>query len=232
MKLSLIIPCYNEEKSLPSLLERCNLSHKFFDIEIVVVDNGSNDNTHEILLNLKKEYPKYVYVRVLKNKGYGHGILSGLKAASGDILSWTHADLQTDPKDVLNGIDIFLNNNNNNIFVKGRRVKRPISDNIFTIGMSIFETILLRKYMFDINAQPTMFSRSFYEKWDNPPEDFSLDLYAYYLACYNNINIFRFPVTFGKRKYGLSHWNIDIKSKIKFIKRTIDFSLELKKRLK
>ncbi len=231
MKLSLIIPCYNEEKSLPFLLEKCNFKHKNCDVEIVIVDNGSNDKTKEVLSDLKSKYPKYVFVKVLENKGYGNGILSGLKVATGDILSWTHADLQTDPKDILKGIDIFINNKKN-IFVKGRRIRRPISDNIFTIGMSIFESILLKKYMFDINAQPTMFSRSFYETWDNPPEDFSLDLYAYYVACYNDIKVFRFPVTFGERKYGISHWNIDIKSKIKFIQRTINFSFKLKKRLK
>ena len=157
-----------------------------------------------------------------KNQGYGHGIISGLDVATGDILSWTHADLQTDPKDILKGIEIF-EKNKKDIFVKGRRIGRPLSDNIFTIGMSIFEIILLRKYMFDINAQPTMFSRSFYDKWDKPPRDFSLDLYAYYMACYNKIEIFRFPVVFGERKYGISHWNIDLKSKINFIKRTVKF---------
>jgi len=231
MKLSLIIPCYNEEKSLPILLEKCNFTDEKVNIEIVIVDNGSNDNTEKVLDNLKDQYTNYVFVKVQKNQGYGHGILAGLNAATGDILAWTHADLQTDPKDILKGLEIFKNNKKN-IFVKGRRVGRPISDNIFTIGMSVFEIILLRKYMYDINAQPTIFSRSFYESWDRPPNDFSLDLYAYYLACYNNIRIYRFPVSFGERRYGVSHWNIDIKSKIKFIQRTISFSLKLKKRLK
>lgn len=231
MKISLIIPCYNEEKSLPILLEKCNFKDKKNNIEIIIVNNGSNDNTKGVLNDLKKKYTNYIFVDVPKNQGYGHGIISGLEVATGDILSWTHADLQTDPKDILKGIEIFKKNKKD-IFVKGRRIGRPFSDNIFTIGMSIFEIILLRKYMFDINAQPTMFSRSLYDNWNNPPKDFSLDLYAYYMACYNKIEIFRFPVVFGERKYGISHWNIDLKSKINFIKRTVIFSLKLKKRLK
>ena len=52
--------------------------------------------------------------------------------------------------------------------------------------MSIFETILLRTFLYDINAQPTIFERSFYESWVNPPTDFSLDLYSFYLAKEKN----------------------------------------------
>ena len=48
--------------------------------------------------------------------------------------------------------------------------------------MSLFETLLLRTRLWDINAQPTMFHRDFFASWDRPPHDFSLDLYAYYGA--------------------------------------------------
>ena len=96
--------------------------------------------------------------------------------------------------------------------------------------MSFFEMLLLRRFFWDINAQPTVFSRRFFESWQDPPHDFSLDLFAYYKAKESGLPIKRFPVHFGDRKYGLSHWNIDWKSKIKFIKRTIDFSLELRKK--
>jgi hypothetical protein len=97
--------------------------------------------------------------------------------------------------------------------------------------MSMFETVLLKKRMWDINAQPTMFHRQFFESWRSPPDDFSLDLYAYYLARTQGINIQRFPVRFGERAHGVSHWNVNWAAKRRFIRRTVSFSLQLRKNI-
>ena len=231
MKLSLIIPCYNEAANLPLLLERCGSLCDNQNIEVILVDNGSSDNSPEVLKNLLPKYPHCRSVHVPVNQGYGFGILSGLQAATGRLLAWTHADMQTDPKDVLRGLAIFEKHGNGNIYVKGQRIKRPLSDVFFTIGMSVFETLLLRTRLWDINAQPNMFSREFFESWENPPHDFSLDLYAYFTARSQGLPVYRFPVEFGERAHGVSHWNVNWAAKMKFIRRTVDFSFELKKRL-
>ncbi len=124
--------------------------------------------------------PFITQVYVAKNKGYGYGILSGLHVSSGGVLAWTHADMQTDPKDILEGLELFMESGNQeNLFVKGRQYGRPFIDVFFTHAMAFFETILLPKVMLDINAQPTMFHRNFFDKWENPPFDLSLDLYVY-----------------------------------------------------
>lgn len=231
MKLSLIIPCYNEAANLPLLLNRCASLGEYQNIEVVLVDNGSTDNSPEVLQNLLPKYPHCRSIRVPVNQGYGYGILSGLQAATGTLLAWTHADMQTDPNDVLRALTIFERHGNENIYIKGRRIKRPLADVFFTIGMSVFETLLLRTRLWDINAQPNMFSRGFFESWENPPYDFSLDLYVYFTARAHGLTVCRFPVEFGERAHGVSHWNINWAAKMKFIRRTIDFSLELKKRL-
>lgn len=230
MKVSLVIPCYNEAQNLPLLLERCRPLSERAEIEVILVDNGSCDETPEILEKLLPDYPGCRSVRVETNQGYGFGILSGLNAAKGSILGWTHADMQTDPLDILEGLKLF-EQYGNRIFVKGRRHGRPIGDTLFTIGMSIFETALLGKIMWDINAQPTLFTREFFNQWASPPLDFSLDLYAYYEAHKQNLNLHRFPVIFGERAHGVSHWNINWSAKWKFICRTVDYSLKLKKNL-
>ncbi len=229
MKLSLVIPCYNEAANLPLLLERC-ASLNAADIEVILVDNGSTDTSPDVIEALLPGYPHCRSVRVPINQGYGFGILSGLQAATGDLLAWTHADMQTDPNDVLKGLEIFAAHGSN-IYVKGRRIKRPLADAFFTIGMSVFETFLLRTRLWDINAQPNMFSRSFFETWVNPPHDFSLDLYVYFTARNQGLPVYRFPVEFGERAHGVSHWNVNWEAKKKFILRTIDFSFDLKKRL-
>lgn len=227
MRLSLVIPCYNEAKNLPSLLERCREVARPGEIEVILVDNGSTDESAQILRDLLPAYPGCRSVRVDNNRGYGFGILCGLRAAQGEMLAWTHADLQTDPLDSLAGLTL-AESNGNGIFVKGRRYGRPLADVIFTIGMSIFESLLLKARLWDINAQPTMFPRQFFDSWQNPPEDFSLDLYAYYQARSQGIPVLRFPVLFAPRLHGVSHWNVNWRAKWKFIKRTIAFSLRLK----
>jgi hypothetical protein len=98
--------------------------------------------------------------------------------------------------------------------------------------MSVFETALLKAPLWDINAQPTMFSKAFFDAWEEPPPDFSLDLYAYYQARRASLQVRRFPVYFGERAHGISHWNIDWRSKLKFIRRTARYSMALRKNLK
>ncbi|CAK0769717.1 Glycosyltransferase involved in cell wall biosynthesis [Azospirillaceae bacterium] len=233
LSFSLIIPCYNEAASLPALIDRCGAIFSRDDVEVILVDNGSTDDSPTILANLLAGHPVLRTVRVERNQGYGHGILTGLRAARGRVLGWTHADLQTDPADVLRGLALFETApDRDRLFVKGRRSGRPFSDIVFTVGMSCFETLLLRRPLWDINAQPTIFSRGLFESWDHPPQDFSLDLYAYYRARCLGFAIARFPVHFGKRIHGVSHWNINWRAKVKFIRRTVDFSLRLRRSLK
>ena len=151
MRFSLIIPCYNEAANLKLLLERCKELAVRPGVEVILVDNGSTDGTAEALLDLLPQYPGCRSIHVEKNQGYGFGIVSGLKAAKGKILGWTHADMQTDPQDALKGLDLF-EKHGDDIFVKGRRYGRPFMDIVFTVGMSVFETLLLTRPMWDINA--------------------------------------------------------------------------------
>lgn len=229
VRFSLIIPCFNESAGLSDLVSACIAAEFPEDFEIILVDNGSTDDTPSILLSLLDGQSQIRSVRLEENEGYGNGILFGLNEASGDVLGWTHADLQTDPADFKTAVELF-ESEERELFVKGKRFGRPISDVFFTICMSVFEVFLLRRSFWDINAQPNVFSRHFYESWENPPKDFSLDLYAYYLAKKTGLKVLRFLVFFGERQYGSSHWNIDWRSKIKFIRRTINFSFELKKK--
>ncbi len=230
-RLTLVVPCFNEAKNIPLVLRRCAARFDAADVCLLLVDNGSSDDTPNVLATLLPEYPCARSIRIEKNLGYGHGIVQGLMAAEGDYLGWTHADLQTDPCDALEALSIIDSRADTPMFVKGRRCGRPIGDRVFTVGMSIFETMLLRRAMWDINAQPTIFGRNFFERWSSPPSDFSLDLYAYYRALEEGLTIERFNVRFGERAHGVSHWNVDLGSKYRFIKRTVEFSVKLRRQL-
>lgn len=233
MKLSIVVPCYNEAANLPHLLAAYAAAITRDDIEVLLVNNGSTDTSASVLAELAPQYSRFLrVVTVPVNQGYGFGILAGLQSATGDYLGWTHGDLQTPPPDVVRGLDIIeASAHPDTVYIKGTRVGRPLFDRFFTFGMSIFETLYLKRWLYDINAQPNIFPRSFFATWENPPHDFSFDLYVLYTAKKAKLHIVRFIVPFLARQHGHSSWNTGLKSKWKFIKRTIAFSLELKKRL-
>mgnify|MGYP001330672732 CR=1 FL=1 len=220
MKLSIIIPCFNEGLSIEKLVNSCieNLND---EIEILLVDNGSMDNTYNNLIKLNLP-ENIIPLRVEKNIGYGNGILFGLKQAKGEILSWTHADLQTDLSDVLKGYNIYKNELiNRTCIVKGERKNRNIFDSFFTFSMGIYSSILLNTWLFDINAQPKIFHSSFLKKFKKPPLDFSLDLFILYYFKSKKLKVKSFPVLFKKREFGEAKGGGTFKGKMKLIKRTL-----------
>ena len=100
-KLSIIIPCFNEKKTIEKILARVDQSLKNYNIlnyEILIVDDSSNDGTIEILKNLTKNDKIKVYFHEV-NLGKGAAIHTGLKYATGDITMIQDADLEYDPLD-------------------------------------------------------------------------------------------------------------------------------------
>ena len=199
--LSIVIPCYNEDKNITPLFEKIeNLLVKDPNIEIIIVDNGSTDNTNSNILasslNINK---KIKFCEIKKNIGYGHGIMSGVKIASGNFIGWCHADLQTEPEDVYNA---YIQNSkklkNDRIIIKGLRTNRNLFDELFTLGMSIIASIIFQRMISDINAQPKLFSKSFKTLLDDYPHDFSLDLYLLIIAKINGYKIINHKVIVKK----------------------------------
>jgi len=95
MKLSIVIPCYNEKDLLPQLISLVK-SASVSDKEIILVDDGSNDGTAELIKNsIEKEVARVIYHPV--NMGKGAAIRSGLRAVTGDIVLIQDADLEYDP---------------------------------------------------------------------------------------------------------------------------------------
>ena len=227
MRFSLVIPCFNEEKNLSRLIDNCLFLIDKLDCEVIIVNNGSTDQSSEVLDKLLKQHKNLKAIHIKENIGYGHGIITGLKDSKGEILGWTHADLQTDLLDCIEALSLF--ETNEDIFVKGKRRGRSFFENFFTICMAVFESILLKKIMWDINGQPTLFKQEFFISWENPPQDFSLDLYSYYMAKIKKLKMKRISVHFGKRFSGVSSWNTGFKSRIKFTRRTVSYSLKMKK---
>ena len=104
--ISLVIPCYNEEDNLEKLLTKISYVLKKFSkerIEIVIVNNGSTDNSEKIIKKHELFHQNFIsLLNLKKNKGYGDGINQGINFSKGDVVCWFHADLQFDPVEALN----------------------------------------------------------------------------------------------------------------------------------
>ena len=98
MKLSIIIPCYNEEKTLKIIIERV-LKFKDLEKEIIIVDDCSTDNSKFIIKDLADLYPEIRGIFLEKNFGKGSALKKGFEEVSGDIVLIQDADLEYDPKD-------------------------------------------------------------------------------------------------------------------------------------
>tara|TARA_B110000003_G_scaffold273877_1_gene312477 strand:- start:839 stop:1528 length:690 start_codon:yes stop_codon:yes gene_type:complete len=227
VKVSLIILCYNEEKNLKKIISQSRkLLKKNSNLEILIVENGSIDNSKNILLEIKEKKIKFIFVK--KNQGYGFGIKSGLKFTEGDVVGWTHGD---DDR-LYNNINKILHkiNYKKKFFLKGFRLgKRPIIDLFFSYSFNLISSFFLKTFLWEITAHPTFFSYDLYKKFKRAPNDFALDLYIYFLAKKNKYKINRFKYRYNKRKKGISSWNKNIFSQIYLAKRYILYLNKLKK---
>lgn len=99
-KISLLIPVYNEVESLEILLERVeSVDFCGLEKELVIVDDGSEDGTRDILRRLEDQKPAYRIIYHAQNMGKGAALRTAIDVASGDILAIQDADLEYDPKD-------------------------------------------------------------------------------------------------------------------------------------
>ncbi len=97
MKISIIIPCYNEEKTIEKIIDkvRDSMSSPY---EIIVIDDGSTDKTGLILENNLKNKINKILINE-KNYGKGYSVKKGIEVTNGDIIIIQDADLEYDPKD-------------------------------------------------------------------------------------------------------------------------------------
>ena len=90
--ISLVIACFNEEGNINKLVKRCEKILKIQNSELILVNNGSVDDTKKIIQEHINKNQKIKLVDIEKNIGFGNGIWEGLKLAKYNILAYTHAD--------------------------------------------------------------------------------------------------------------------------------------------
>ena len=206
MNFSLVIPCYNEAGNIPILVKKYRKLLQNKDNELILINNGSNDNTEKVLSKLKK-FKNIKSYKIKKNIGFGYGLRKGLSKAKNNHIIYSHADPEVNPNDIFKAIKILLKKENNfkkKIFIKGNRVNKlknnwSFGDIFFSIGLTIFSILLFRKYLFDINRKKVLFSKKLLSEVSFYPNDFSIDLAIYLTAKKKGYKIIRFPVNFNKK---------------------------------
>ncbi len=96
-KLSIVVPCFNEEKTIEKIIDKI-IKYSPYDNEIIVIDDCSNDKSKQILESEIKDKISKLIVNE-KNYGKGYSVRKGIEAANGDIILIQDADLEYDPSD-------------------------------------------------------------------------------------------------------------------------------------
>jgi len=153
--LTIIIPCYNEKKTIVRIIKQIK-SLKSIKKQIILVDDGSNDGTKQLIkTKLYNKVDKIIFHKF--NKGKGAAIISSIKYIKGNLVIIQDADLEYNPKDYVKLVKPFSNDKTKAVYgsrVLGRKKKLNIfSLNDFSKNFRIFGNFILTKISNFINNQ-------------------------------------------------------------------------------
>jgi len=210
MRLSIILPVYNEEESLPELNQKLSDSLQKFDYEIIYVNDGSRDGSEKILNELKNKHPKVKVIHFYRNYGQTAAMDAGFKAATGDLLIPMDADLQNDPADIPKLVDKIKEGFD---VVSGWRKKRR--DNIIRVLPSMFANGLIAKVtklpLHDLGCSLKAYKKEFLEGVHLYGEMHRfIPVYAFWNgAKIGEIEVNHHARSYGHSKYGFSRiWKV------------------------
>lgn len=201
IKISVVIPCYNEEKILPKsieMLEKFFFRHRNkFAYELIFVDDGSDDNTLKVLELYQKSGKNIIIETYPCNIGKGYAIRKGLYLANHDDILILDADLSVRPDELLS---IEFNEIKSPFIIKGER-KYVVPQTPLRIflgkGFSILHKIWLRLPLWDTQC-PFAFLHNVPKEFVNElkVDGFAYDLELLYMAKKRNINVHSIKVSY------------------------------------
>jgi len=207
--ISIIIPSYNESESLSELFSRIDTAAKvnFLNIQIVFVDDGSTDNTEEIVFSFVfKNIKEISYVKFRRNFGKSEALSEGVKKAKYDLILTMDADLQDQPEEIMK---LLKKMDEGYDLVSGWKRKRLDSLIFKNIPSKIFNFMIRKSFgvkLRDINSGFKLYKK---EIWNE------IDIYGDFhrfipiLASNKGFKITEVPVRHDKRKYGESKYGFE-----------------------
>ena len=202
--LSIVVPLYNEEENLVPLIEAIFdvLSADPDFLELVLVDDGSNDRTASLVLRLADCEPRIRLVRHDRNRGLGAAIRTGFAAAEGDLILYTDADLPFDFKLIPQLLAMISDNS----IVIGYRANRGegLRRWVLTKGYNLLCRLALRLRVRDINFACKLIPRSALRGMTLSSEGSFIDAELLLECRRQGLAILEFPLTYFPRIHGLS----------------------------
>jgi glycosyltransferase involved in cell wall biosynthesis len=204
IKISIIIPCYNEEKYISTVLTNINKQRKLFNLEIIVVDDGSKDKTKEILNKYKKIINKIVIKK--KNEGKGSAIRQGLNYVTGKYTLIQDADLEYSPFDYTKIFYPLFKYNADAVYGsrfisnEARRIiyfKNELANKFLTYISNIVSGLNLS----DIEVGYKVFKTSILKSLDLKEKSFGFEIETTMKLAKNNYKIFEVGISYNGRTY-------------------------------
>ena len=205
IKLSIIIPVYNEEKSILALLNKVNLIN--LSKEIIVINDGSTDNTDNILKNNHNLYDNLI--SLTKNKGKGYACRVGIQKAKGTYLVIQDGDLEYDPNNLYN---LFSALNKDTKVVYGSRALkggiktsppgiRPFLSKFANYLLTTFSNLMSGQKLTDAHTCYKMFETNLIKEIDLRENGFSFCPEVNAKIAKKNIRIKEVPIDYYGRSY-------------------------------
>jgi len=204
IKISIIIPCYNEEKYISTVLTNINKQRKLFNLEIIVVDDGSKDKTKKILNKYKKIIKKIVIKK--KNEGKGSAIRQGLNYVTGKYTLIQDADLEYSPLDYTKIFYPLFKYNADAVYGsrfisnEARRIiyfKNELANKFITYISNIVSGLNLS----DIEVGYKVFKTSILKSLDLKEKSFGFEIETTMKLAKNNYKIFEVGISYNGRTY-------------------------------
>ncbi len=211
MKLSVIIPIFNEAKTLREVVRKTISSLKFLkeketiqQFEIILVDDGSTDDSKKIIVDSFSKYNNFINIFLNENKGKGRAIREGLKYVSGNFVLIQDADLEYDPKDyslLLNPVSL-----SNADVVYGSRYSNEYGGFFFSRlankFLTNFSNLLSGLDLSDMETGYKLIRTNLIKNMILKSNDFGIEPeITAKLAKLKNLNLFEVPVSYKPRSY-------------------------------
>jgi glycosyltransferase involved in cell wall biosynthesis len=152
MKLSVLIPAYNEEQTIEQIIRRVAAVALPVDLEILVHDDASTDGTAAILAALCREMPQLRVIRRARNGGKGVGVRTLIRAASGDMCIFQDADEEYDPADYRRLIEVYRAGGWPAVYGYRNLAGQPLVGQIGNHGLTVLTDILYGCWLKDMET--------------------------------------------------------------------------------
>jgi len=217
--LSLIVPLYNESSNVPftiipliKMLDKSGIAY-----ELILVNNGSNDKTGELIDKLAGEYKCVKAVDIPVNLGYGGGIVRGMNDAEGEFVGYIDGDGQVELGEVIK-VFLAIKDGKFDMVKVSRTIRydglvRKINSIIYNFLMKIIFGINSK----DINGKPKIFRKELLNKFRIESRDWFIDPEIMIKSSLLKLNILEVPIHFFMRKKGRSRVKL-IASDSEFLK--------------